>query len=232
MAAARAAKAAATLEKLSAKFDVELYRKNPKGFHYIPIEQHINRWQEVCGAGWNLAVTNVEFHLTPGVTFGNRNPKPGAVALVSVEITAELDGKLATRGGVGADFGAADDPDKLVKTALAEAIKKAGNEFGIGLELWDEEERALIDSAQSQGLTGQVARAVPPGAVPPAAETDVLAALKLRVIDIATAQGVPATGPAIAAHFGITVEQLQEQGVLDAIVSQNLPAEAQAVAPL
>jgi hypothetical protein len=229
MAAARTRAAsttkAPTLADLGAKFDVELYRKNPKGFHYIPIEKHIERWQEVCGAGWNLVVTNVQFVLTPGVTFGNRNPKPGAAALVSVEITAELDGKTVTRSGVGADFGAADDPDKLVKTALAEAIKKAGNEFGIGLELWDEEERALIDSAQAQGLTGQVQAAVPAAVTQLVPADDVLVELKNRVADLAESQGVARTGPSIAAHFGITLDELQAQEVLEKILVENTPSE-------
>ncbi|MDE2098617.1 MAG: hypothetical protein KGL39_15290 [Patescibacteria group bacterium] len=216
----RASATKPTLAKLTEKFPVETYRKNPKGFHYIPIEQHIARWQEVCGAGWDIHVVQSEYGLTPGVTFGNRNPKPGAYAVVGVEITAELDGRTVTRGGVGGDFGAADDVDKLVKTALAEAIKKAGNEFGIGLELWDEEERALIDAAQAQGMTGQVVAA---GTAPPltVVQDDELTVLKNRVADIAVAAGVERTGPSIAAHFGIPVEQLQDRTVLERLISQS-----------
>jgi len=219
----KAAAAKPTLAKLIEKFPVEEYRKNPKGFHYIPIEKHIARWNEVCGSKWGLVVKSVEYAALPGLTFGSRNPKPAAYALVIVSITAELDGETVTREGVGGDFGAADDVDKLVKTALAEAIKKAGNEYGIGLELWDEEERALIDSAQAQGMTGQVMAAAPAAAAPALAVVpdDELVALKNRVADIAVAAGIDRTGPAIAAHFGIPVEALQDRAVLEQIISQH-----------
>lgn len=216
--AAATAKAASILEKLTEKFPVEVYRKNPKGFTYIPIEHMIRRFNDVLGATWDLRIVTTEFALTPGVTFGSRNPKPGAYALVGVEIDAYIDGRTVTRSGVGGDFGAADDVDKLVKTALAEAIKKCGNEFGIGLELWDEEERALIDAAQAQGMTGQV---VALGNASTTAQEDELTELKNRVADIAVAAGVDRTGPAIAAHFGIAVEALQDRATLESIVAQN-----------
>ena len=227
-----AARPKPTLAKLIEKFPVEEYRRNPKGYHYIPIEKHIGRWNDVCSSDWNLAITKVEFSPLPGMTFGSRNPKPAAYALVVVAITAELDGKTTTREGVGGDYGAADDVDKLVKTALAEAIKKAGNEFGIGLELWDEEERALIDSAQAQGMTGQVVALQPgtmvvvqPGQSPESAvAAEELVQLKNRVADIAVAAGVDRTGPAIAAHFGIPVEALQDRAVLEQIISANVVA--------
>lgn len=217
----KAAAAKPTLAKLIEKFPVEEYRKNPKGYHYIPIEKHITRWNDVCGSGWSLDIKSVTvMDAPPGVTYGSRNPKPAARAIVIVSITAELDGKPVTRDGVGADFGAADDVDKLVKTALAEAIKKCGNEFGIGLELWDEEERALIDSAQQQGLTGQVVAISGNTSTAPQEAADELVALKNRVADIAVAAGVDRTGPAIAAHFGIAVEQLQDRAVLEDILSK------------
>lgn len=214
----------ATLSKLTEKFPVEEYRKNPKGYHYIPIEKHIARWNEVCGSSMSLEVKHQEFAPLPGMSFGTRNPKPAAYALVTVAITAELDGKVTTREGVGGDYGAADDVDKLVKTALAEAIKKAGNEFGIGLELWDEEERALIDSAQAQGLTGQVVAAAPAATALTVVPDDELTALKNRVADIAVAAGVDRTGPSIAAHFGIPVEALQVRDTLEQIIAANVVA--------
>jgi hypothetical protein len=157
-------------DALAQRFDVEDHKKNPKGFTYIAIEKVIHRFQSVFPA-WELHVLSADVSLVPGVTFGNRNPKPAGIAVVSVEVT--IDG--VTRGGVGGAFQAIENADDMVKTALAEAIKKAGHEFGVGLYLWDEEERALIESAQSQGLTGQVAPATPQVAVTPAQE-DVLSA--------------------------------------------------------
>jgi hypothetical protein len=237
-AATAEAASTATLAKLTERFAVEDHKKNPRGYTYIAIEKVIGRWNEVLGPKWNLDIESLKFELTPGVTFGNRNPKPGAVALVCVSIRAEIDGETVIRGGVGADFGAADDADKLVKTALAEAIKKASNEFGIGLYLWDEEERALIDSAAQQGMTGVVQ------AAPVAGAADVSAApvapiaplvpvdsaevqeLKNKVADLAVLHGIQRTGPAIAAHFGITIEQLQDEAMLRAILEANQPVTA------
>lgn len=224
-AATRSAAAKPTLAKLIEKFPVEEYRKNPKGYHYIPIEKHIARWNDVCGSGWNLSIRSVDLSpAPPGVTYG-RQGKPAAYAIVTVAINTTLDGNEVVREGVGGDFGAMDDVDKLVKTALAEAIKKAGNEYGIGLELWDEEERALIDSAQAQGMTGQVAAV---GSAHSGGLTvvpdDELTQLKNRVADIAVAQGVDRTGPAIAAHFGIPVEKLQDRETLEHIISQAVVA--------
>ncbi|MEM2991059.1 MAG: Rad52/Rad22 family DNA repair protein [Halobacteria archaeon] len=53
--------------------------------------------------------------------------------------------------GVGADVDS--DPDKAVKTALAEAIKKAGHQFGIALYLWDEKERQAVEEALGKQQT-------------------------------------------------------------------------------
>lgn len=49
---------------------------------------------------------------------------------------------------------------------------------------------------------------------------DELTELKNRVADMAVAAGVERTGPAIAAHFKITVEQLQERTILEKIVGE------------
>lgn len=48
---------------------------------------------------------------------------------------------------------------------------------------------------------------------------DELTALKNRVADIAVAAGVERTGPAIAAHFGVSVEGLQDKATLEQIVA-------------
>lgn len=213
-----AAKSKPSLERLTEKFPDEVYRKNPKGFLYIPIEKTIGRFNEVLGAGWSLFIDSVDFTLMHGMTYG-RQQKQAGCAVVQVRIVSELDGTTVTRSGVGADYGAADDPDKLVKTALAEAIKKCGNEYGIGLELWDAEERAAIEEAQAGGGSAQVVSH-------PAA--DELTELKNRVADLAVAAGVERTGPAIAAHFGIEIEKLQDRETLEKIVA----SAAQAVASI
>lgn len=227
----------AVAEKLRARFDVEDHKRNPKGYTYIAIEKVIGRFMEVDPA-FEIHVVRESFAQLPGLTW-SRSQKPAAYALVTVEVTIHG----VTRAGTGGDYGAADDVDKLIKTAYAEAIKKAGHEFGVGLYLWDEEERALIESAQQQGLTGQVAPAgnasTPPAVAPPAATTALVAppttaasqpsdgtttdlqALKDEVTRIALAAGVQMTAPAIASHFGVPVEALQTPEVLKQIVEAN-----------
>lgn len=223
--AAEKAALAKGMEALAARFDVEDHKTNPRGYTYIAIEKTIRRFQEV-DPGFEIRVTSSEYSPLPGLTYG-RNAKAAAYALITVSVTI----LGVTRDGTGGDYGAADDVDKLVKTAYAEAIKKAGHEFGVGLYLWDEEERALIESAQQQGLTGQVALApstplVAPTTAPveapatPAATVPVgdVQALKDEVTRIALAAGVQMTAPAIAAHFNVPVEALQSPEVLQQIV--------------
>ena len=228
----------ATLAKLAEHFPVEDHKTNPKGYTYIAIEKVIGRFNEVLGANWDLEITSVETAVYPGHTYGARNPKMAASAVVTVKIEALLDGRLVTRMGVGADNGAFDDLDKLVKTALAEAIKKTGHQYGIGLYLWDEEERALIEAATAQGMTGvvqaaqqQVAASMDPqdsaaavAHLAPATSAEDLDALKNKVADIAVLAGVQRTGPAIAAHFGIAVELLQDETTLRGIIAANVAA--------
>jgi hypothetical protein len=222
------------LVKLRERFDVEDHKKNPRGFTYIAIEKVVNRFIETDPA-FEIAVTQSQYSPLPGLTYG-RNQKAAAYALVTVEVTI----LGITRAGTGGDYGAAEDVDKLIKTAYAEAIKKAGHEFGVGLYLWDEEERALIESAQQQGLTGQVAPAVAtaPSPIPPQTAEQIagteahspgadVQGLKDEVTRLALAAGVQMTAPAIAAHFGVPVEALQTPEVLRQIVEANsAPATA------
>jgi hypothetical protein len=136
-----------TLEQLAAKFPAKLVKDNPRGFPYISIDTAMNRLDEVLGAGWHLDILNQDVSMLPRseYTYG-RNEKTAFMAQVTVRITALIDGAEVSRSGIGADV--ADDPDKVVKTALANAVKKAGNAFGIGRYLWDAEERADLKREQ------------------------------------------------------------------------------------
>lgn len=120
------------LAKLSERFPVDDVKQRRQGgvtLDYISIDATIRRLNDVLGTDWSFSVDRYELHpLDSG----------GYLAVVSGTITAL--GKTAS--GVGADT--APDPDKAIKTALAEALKKAGHQFGIGLYLWDESERAVI----------------------------------------------------------------------------------------
>jgi hypothetical protein len=87
------------------------------------------------------------------------------------------------------------DPDDAIKTAQAEALKKAGNQFGMALELWTEEGREVV----ARG------RAVAQGD---------LGALKREVFERALAGGAEATPESVAEHFNINVEELQNKDTL------------------
>jgi hypothetical protein len=152
-------------EMLSRPFDPKAVRKHPhSNFHYLSIDTMMNRLDEVLGPNWTLAVQTVSCApVDPDwKTYGKAN-KTGFLASVTVRISALINGGPppihTVRDGVGADF--ADDPDKAIKTALANAIKKAANGFGVGRYLWDAEERAAIDEAQAAGNdTRQLKKAV------------------------------------------------------------------------
>lgn len=133
-------------ELLSRKFDAGTIKKNPRGYHYVSIDAVYNRLDEVLGPNWTLAVQSTMCHPVDPAwkQYGTRSPKAAFLAVVTVRISALIANNIHTvRDGVGADF--ADDPDKAVKTALANAVKKAANGFGVGRYLWNEEERAAID---------------------------------------------------------------------------------------
>jgi hypothetical protein len=119
------------LGKLSANFPVEDVKQRTQGgmkLDYISIDATIKRLNDVLGADWSF------------------NGYPEVTALEGGKYMVVYTGTLCALGkeasGVGGDV--ANDLDKALKTALAEALKKAGHQFGIGLYLWDEAERQVI----------------------------------------------------------------------------------------
>jgi hypothetical protein len=102
------------------------------------------------------------------------------------------------------------DIDMAVKSANSEAMKNAAkNGFGVALELWDAEYREELAAARESGAAT-------------VAESSDLQALKNRVADLAVTAGVERTGPAIASHFGVTIEALQSRETLEHIVAQSI----------
>lgn len=120
------------LKKLSENFPVEDVKQRRQGgvmLDYISIDATIRRLNDVLGTDWSFSISYSDVRVLPSGGY-----------LAVVQGTIEALGKSAA--GVGADT--ANDPDKAIKTALAEALKKAGHQFGIGLYLWDESERAEV----------------------------------------------------------------------------------------
>lgn len=153
-----------TLEQLSRPFPIEIIEER-NGFFYVPIEAYIRRLNEVCGLeGWKLSIDAQPLQVIDASTnlYGTWNRQTDekesktafmaqATATLTIRVPAEHLGGLdieITRDGVGADIGT--DPDKVIKTAQANALKKAANQFGIAGELFNEEYRKELKKRRQQ----------------------------------------------------------------------------------
>lgn len=136
------------MELLSRRFDISDI-EIIQGFHYIAIDSMINRFNEVFGLNWSQTIdkASIDFcddygTLDDGST-GLISKFWFANAKVSIEVGAPS--TWVKRQGVGsakAPFKM--DPDMVIKTALANAFKKAANYFGVGQYLWKQSERDAI----------------------------------------------------------------------------------------
>lgn len=128
------------LEQLSADFHPrEVRQRSGRGslkLDYIGIDTTINRLNEVLGAEWDAEIVQSSVYPLPGAEDKNGNP------LYLASVCLVLSALGSKRSGTGASVGS--DPDDAIKIAQAEALKKAGNLFGIALYLWDEGKRDEI----------------------------------------------------------------------------------------
>jgi hypothetical protein len=176
------------LAQLSARFDVGDVKQRAQAgrkLDYISIDATIRRFNDVLANDWSTVITSQRLDATDN----------GYLAVIALELTAL--GKTAA--GVGADK--ASDPDKALKTALAEALKKAGHQFGVGLYLWDEGERAIVQRDR-------------------AAAAGDIAALKAKVFEKALEGGAKATADGVAGFYGVKAEELQDATVLAKLLEQ------------
>jgi len=130
------------LERLAAEFDASAYqsRQAPGGgpeLTYVSIDQTINRLNEVLGPAWS---TNAKSELREVAA---ANGRMQFLATCELHLSCMVDGYPKTAYGVGAMQNR--DPDMALKSALAEAIKKAAHQLGVGLHLWDKTTRARIE---------------------------------------------------------------------------------------
>ena len=154
-------------EALTERFHPSLIKKNQSGQDYVSIDGYINRLNDVLGAMWSWSVNDWKIADAAPTKSG----KPQYTAVVQGTLTIILsdigvvsigndeDSFLTTqraqvsRDGIGANTNF--DPDTAVKSAQAEALKKACHQFGIALYLWSEAERdfiALQKSASTNDL--------------------------------------------------------------------------------
>lgn len=124
---------------LTERFHPSDVKKNQSGQDYVSIATYINRLNSALGGAWDWSLNHWEMRDAPPTAKG----KPQYLAIASGTLTVRMDdGAISTRDGIGASINF--DPDTSVKTAHAEALKKACHAFGVALYLWSEEERDYI----------------------------------------------------------------------------------------
>ena len=130
------AAAPSQLARLGAEFRPGEHKSRTQGgqtLTYVSIDATIKRLNEVLGADWS---TEARTSLT-AIDDGKY------LAMTELSLKATIDGTTKLAYGVGAMKN--NDPDMAAKTALAEAIKKAGHSLGVALYLWDAETRKAVE---------------------------------------------------------------------------------------
>jgi len=110
--------------------------RNRPELTYVPIDKTIRFFNEHIGDNWCVDIRNIFWTECKSVP----------VVTVHVAVTITEGDTVVQRDGIGSDRFIGDDtkfaynfdPDKMVKTAYANALKKATNMFGFALELWDD----------------------------------------------------------------------------------------------
>jgi len=138
--------------ELTEHFHHSLVRKNPSGQDYVAIDGYINRLNSVLGASWSWDIVDSQFY--PDAAPQTKNGKNQYLAIVQGSLSIDFDGVVTKRAGIGSNINF--DPDTAVKSAQAEALKKACHQFGIALYLWQEAERNFI-ALQKAAATNDVA---------------------------------------------------------------------------
>ena len=195
---------AEVLARLSRRFKAqEVYKRD--GFHYVTVAATINRFNEVLSFHWSLEIDNLS---GPTQIEGETTSSGKPVYLVSGHghLRVPLSTGVISRAGSGASKSY--DPDMAVKTTQAEIMKKAGHQFGVGLNLWDEQERTLADLPVKRDGKGNFLSLNPAG-------------YKKAVVLLSKIAGVEQTAEAISWHFSVKPEQLGEQSVLEGILVEN-----------
>lgn len=185
------------LARLREPFPAELVRKNPDGMHYVAIDGYINRLLDTLGLDYSFEIEASSVELLPPEIKTSTGKR---------QYLAQARGVLAiggsVRAGVGADI--SHDPDKALKTAQAEALKKAAHQYGIALELWDEEHRRAIDRQQRRAKASAASL-----------KQEVWKLAKMRL-----GKDKP-SAKEIAALFGVTPASLAEEETLRDILEEH-----------
>lgn len=181
------------LEALMAQFEPSQHKTRTQGgqqLTYVSIDATINRVNEVLGSDWSITPPSAT-HVLPLET--------GFLAKTELFISATIDGTTKTLYGVGAMTNR--DPDMAMKTALAEALKKAFHQAGVALYLWDPAQRDEV-AAKSKWSTATLAAKKK--------EVKRLASVKLDIEN--------PTAKQVAEAFDFTAADLAEDETIDKIL--------------
>jgi len=186
------------LDALQARFEPSEHQTRTQGgkeLTYISIDATINRLNNVLGPNWSISIGSTKLSLRGEGIWD---------AFCELQLQATIDGVTKYAYGVGAMSNK--DADMSAKTALAEAIKKAGHQLGIGLYLWDPEARDEVNA--------QMKQASKPGEV------------KAKIFELAkqkTGKDKP-TPEEIASSFGLELSQLQNINTLVGVLNEHSKA--------
>lgn len=184
------------LEALMAQFEPGQHKTRSQGgqqLTYVSIDATINRVNEVLGSAWSVL---------PASSTQVMPLESGYLAKTELFIEAEIDGRRKVLYGVGAMTNR--DPDMAMKTALAEALKKAFHQAGVALYLWDPAARDEI-TKKSELANAPISK------------------LKKKVKEIAIerlGKDNP-TGKEVAAAFGLEAADLAEEAVIRGILQDE-----------
>lgn len=142
-----------TLEELCRKFDPAIFKFNQQGHVYITVQHFISRLTDTMGPAWGSTTKESSLQLSPNKT---QSGKAQWVASAAVDVWVRIDDYTITRTGWGGDENF--DPNTAMKTAGAEAFKKACNQLGIGFYLLgkDNPEREIHEFHNSYLNGGQI----------------------------------------------------------------------------
>ena len=188
-----AAKKPSQLDLLQAEFKAGEHKTRQQGgqtLTYVDISATINRVNEVLGVNWSV-VAPTQTQLMP--------MDSGYLAKTELFVRAEIDGVEKTLYGVGAMVNR--DPDMAMKTALAEAIKKAFHQAGVALYLWDPVARERVTKKSALA-----------NATPAKLKQEVMRLAKERL------EKDKPTAKEVAGVFGVTAADLAEDSTIRQIL--------------
>jgi len=191
------------LEQLGARLPAAAHKNRSQGgtqLTYLSIDATINHVNAILGPDWSV-VPPSKSKITPPQQAGGP-----FFAECELFIEAQIDGVTKTLYGVGAMTNK--DPDMAVKTALAEAIKKAWHQAGVGLYLWDEGARNEVNKAAKAAAGGLPAKKK-----------------SVKALAVAALDNKTPTLTQIAELFGVSPGDLDDEAVLDTILlAEGVPA--------